>query len=130
LFTPISSTLPSNTLPPVTAIIDPFTVNLNNTNILSPSVGTSYLILNPIGSANSDSPVAWQGAQGTNLIANANDIIQWTGTYWTVSFESGQNPATQYVTNLNTSVQYKWSDGMWSKSYEGLYQAGNWSLVL
>jgi hypothetical protein len=130
IYQPISSTLPANTLTPVNAIIDPYNVNVNNVNILTPTVGTRYLILNPIGSVGSDSPAAWAGTQGTDLVANANDIIQWTGSFWTVAFNSQQNPGIQYLTNLNTNVQYCWNGGNWIKSYEGLYRSGSWSLVI
>ena len=128
LFTPISSTLPANTLDPVDAIIDPLNVAVNS-NILSPATGTRYLILNPIGDVNTAPAVAWQGSTGTNLIANANDIIEWNGSYWTVAFDS-REPAVQYVTNLTTEVQYFWTGTQWVKSYEGLYSSGQWSLVL
>lgn len=128
LFTPFTGTLPANTLDPVTAIIDPYNVAVNS-NILNPAIGTRYLILNPIGNVNSESAVAWAGAPGTNLIANANDIIEWNGSYWTVAFDS-QNNTIQYVTNLNTTVQYRWTGNAWIKSYEGLYDASAWSLVL
>jgi hypothetical protein len=128
LFTPIASTLPANTLAPVNAIIDPRNVTVNS-SITNPAVGTRYLILNPIGDANSDPAVAWAGTTGTNLIANANDIIEWNGSYWTVAFDS-REPSIQYVTNLTTSVQYCWQNSQWAKSYEGLYGSGEWSLVL
>lgn len=135
LFTPVAGTLPTNTLPAVNAVIDPFTVkveNVNNTgySLISPAPGTRYLILNPIGDANSESPVAWAGTPGTNLIANANDIIEWNGDYWTVSFDSRQTLTPEYVTNLNTTVQYRWTGDAWVKSYEGFYSGGYWSLVL
>ena len=129
LFTPISETLPANTLDAVDAIIDPRTVDLQHTNILSPATGARYLILNDIGAANSESAPAWAGTAGTNLIARANDIIEWNGSYWTVSFDSS-NSGIQYVTNLNTSVQYVWTGTQWIKSYEGAYESGQWSLVL
>ena len=75
--------------------------------------------------------VAWAGAPGTNLIANANDIIEYSANgYWVVSFDSQNTPSTEYVTNLNTTVQYRWTGESWVKSYEGLYTSGNWSLVL
>jgi hypothetical protein len=128
LFTPMSDTLPANTLNAVTAIIDPYTVTVDS-NILTPAIGTRYLILNPIGDVNTDPAVAWRGAEGTNLIANANDIIEWNGTYWVVSFDSSE-PAIQYVSNLTTLVQYRWTGESWVKSYEGLYRSGEWSLVL
>ena len=128
LFTTFPDTLPANTLDPVHAIIDPYNVAVDS-NILNPDTGTRYLILNAIGDVSSESAVAWAGAQGTNLLANANDIIEWNGTYWTIAFDS-RNSGIQYVTNLNTIVQYRWADHNWVKSYEGLYNAGTWSLVL
>jgi len=128
LFTPISATLPANTVPAVNAIIDPMNVTVNS-NILNPATGTRYLILNPIGDADTFPAVAWQGVAGTNLIARANDIIEWNGAYWTIVFDS-REPAIQYVTNLNTSVQYQWTGTQWVKSYEGVYKTGEWSLVL
>ena len=134
LFTPIAQTLPANTLPNVNAIIDPLNVNVENVSstgqsLLSPAAGTRYLILNPIGSVNNETGIAWQGAAGTNLIARANDIIEWNGSYWHVSFDS-RDIDIQYVTNMNTTVQYKWTGESWIKSYEGLYRAGEWNIVL
>jgi hypothetical protein len=128
LFTAFTETLPANTLTAVTAIIDPQTVTVDS-SILNPAVGTRYLILNPIGSAISEPALAWAGTPGTNLIANKNDIIEWNGSYWTVSFDS-QESSVEYVTNLNTSVQYRWTGENWVKSYEGVYHSGFWSLVL
>jgi len=128
LFTPFNATLPANTLDAVTAIIDPYNVTVDS-NILSPATGTRYLILNPIGDVNSIPATAWAGTSGTNLVANANDIIEWNGSYWTVSFDSVQS-GIQYVSNLTTTVQYRWTGQEWTKSYEGLYSSGSWSLVL
>jgi hypothetical protein len=128
LFTPFEATLPANTLDAVDAIIDPRNVTVDS-NILSPAAGTRYLILNSIGDIATESPVAWAGAPGTNLIARANDIIEWNGSYWIVAFDS-REPAVQYVSNLTTTVQYRWTGSEWVKSYEGLYGSGEWSLVL
>jgi hypothetical protein len=128
LFTPFPNTLPANTLPAVNAIIDPFTVKVNS-DILNPAPGTRYLILNRIGDPNTLSAPAWAGAEGTLLLANANDIIQWNGSYWTVVFDS-RNSTIEYVTNSNTMIQYRWDGTQWVKSYEGLYRSGDWSLVL
>jgi hypothetical protein len=128
LYTPDQQTLPANTLDPVDAIIDPYNVTVDS-DILNPGVGTRYLILNPIGNSTSTSSAAWEGAEGTNLIANANDIIEWNGTYWNVVFDS-RDTTVQYISNLTTTVQYQWTGHAWVKSYEGLYQSGDWSLVL
>jgi hypothetical protein len=128
LFTPIAGTLPANTIDPVNAIIDPRTVTVDS-GILSPTIGTRYLILNAIGADGTEDAPAWAGAAGTTLLANANDIIEWNGIFWAVVLDSPTSPI-QYVTNLKTTVQYMWNGSAWIKSYEGLYQAGNWSLVL
>ena len=124
LFTPDAATLPA-----VNAIIDPRTVTVNS-SILSPATGTRYLILNSIGDAMSESAVAWAGTTGSNLIAGANDIIQWSGTEWQVIFDSNNNDTVQYLTNLTTNVQYRWTGTNWVKAYEGVYHSGFWSLVL
>jgi hypothetical protein len=129
LFTADDATKPANTLPPVTAIIDPQNVTVDS-SILSPALGTRYLILNPIGSFNSESAAAWAGPTNSQLVANANDIIEWNGSFWTVAFDSQREPEVQYVTNLKTTIQYCWFDGQWAKSYQGLYRPGEWSLVL
>ena len=129
LFTAFTETLPANTLTAVSAIIDPMNVAVDS-NLLAPSTGARYLILNPIGDVDSESAVAWAGAAGTNLVANANDIVEWNGSYWHVSFDSQTDTSVQYVTNANTMVQYRWTGTSWVKSYEGEYSAGTWSLVL
>ena len=131
LYTPDPLTLPTNTLDPVDAIIDPMTVNVDQLHILSPAAGTRYLILNPIGTADaeSDAAVAWTGT-GDKLVANANDIIEWMGDHWEVSFDSQSTNTVQYISNLTTTVQYCWTGDAWVKSYEGLYTSGMWQLVL
>ena len=129
LFTPFPETLPANTLTAVNAIIDPRNVTVD-TSILNPPSGTRYLILNSIGTNDSASPAAWIGTDSNNnLVANTNDIIEYDGQKWTVSFDS-RELAVQYVSNIKTTIQYRWTGESWVKSYEGLYAAGNWSLVL
>jgi hypothetical protein len=130
LFSPFENTLPANTLDPVDAIIDPLNVAVDS-NILTPTTGTRYLILNSIGSYDSESAIAWTGADHNYLVANANDIIQWNGQYWEIAFDSGDSDI-QYVTNLRPTipVQYRWTGQSWVKAYDGMYKSGFWSLVL
>lgn len=126
------NTVPSNTLTPINAIINPSSGTLT-TSITQPAAGTRYLILGAIGSENNPTgygPALWQGTDGTDLVANANDIIQYNGQHWTVSFDSQATPTLQYVSNLTTGIQYKWNINQWVKSYEGEYKAGLWTLVL
>ena len=67
---------------------------------------------------------------GVDLIAGANDIIEYDGTKWEVKFDSSNESGVQYITNTNTGIQYKWTGSSWVKSYEGEYRAGDWSLVI
>jgi len=131
LFTVDPDTLPANTLDPVDAIIDPFSVNVDQLGLLSPDTGTRYLILNPIGDYdNNEGAVAWGGVDGAHFVANSGDVIEYNGTGWRVSFDSRQENSVQYITNLNTNTQYEWSNGMWTKSVEGIYGEGEWRIVL
>ena len=124
-------TKPTNTLTAINAIINPKTID--PASIASPANGTRYLILDSIGSFDNvpgDDAIAWRGSDGSALVANANDIIQYNGTRWIVSFDSQSTSTLQYVSNLTTGVQYKWNGTQWLKSYEGEYKEGNWTLVL
>jgi hypothetical protein len=125
-------TKPSNTLNPIDAIVDPH--KQSAISLATSAVnGTRYLILNDIGSYDNapgnDAPI-WRGTDGAQLIAYANDIIQYNGTRWTVSFDSQTDNILQYVSNLNTGTQYKWNQTQWVKSYEGEYKEGLWTLVI
>jgi hypothetical protein len=122
----------TNTLTPIDAIIDP--TKSSAVGLAQSAVnGTRYLILNDIGSYNNppgyDAPI-WRGTGGQQLVAHANDIIQYNGTYWSVSFDSRTDTTLQYVSNLNTGTQYKWNQTQWVKSYEGEYKEGLWTLVI
>ena len=130
LYTPFADTLPANSLDPVDAIIDPINVEANS-DILTPATGTRYLILNDIGDYNNDNPAAaWPSANNQNFVAKTNDIIEYDGTGWVVSFDSSTINTVQYVTNLTTSIQYRWSESEWNKSVEGVYTEGQWTLIL
>jgi hypothetical protein len=131
LFNVDPDTLPANTLGPVTAVINPL-LSGPNAGLAPPAQGQRYLLTEDTGSNESTtSPVAWQGQNNQPLVAKANDIIEYTGTHWAVSFASNSSPNNiQYVTNLTTSIQYKWIANAWVKSYQGLYPGGQWSLVL
>jgi hypothetical protein len=120
-------TLPQNTLPPVNSIINPQLTG-PNAGLPGPMPGVRYLIVEDIGSAGATT-VSWGG-----LVANANDIVQFNATtgQWFVSFDSQASTTVQFVTNLTTSVQYRYvnADGMWMKSYEGWYDQGDYSIVI
>lgn len=131
IYSPYPDTLPVNTMNNINAIIDPQSVNVTSF-LTSPATGTRYLLINDIGDPEngSNGAVAWQGTGGQNLYAHANDIVEYNGTFWRVVFDSATVDSLQYVTNLTTGIQYKWQDYQWTKSYDGVYRAGEWMIAL
>jgi len=105
-------------------IIDPLTFNPG-----VPAIGTRYLLVEDIGSSINVEPAhAWG-----NLVAKANDIVEWTGEHWQVILDSTQEYDTLvYQTNIynSTGVQYVWNNVSWSKSFEGEYESSRWKIVL
>ena len=108
-------------------IIDP--TNFNPTDIKAD--GLRLLLLEDIGDAPTGSgPAAWKNTDNSNLVAKSNDIIEWDGTKWNVVFEASSATETTFVTNLNTSIQYRFKDGEWLLSIDGEYSIGTWRIDL
>ena len=129
LFNVDEDTVPANTLDPVTAVINPLASGPNN-GLAPPDFRQRYLLTEDTGSDNGYAE-AWTGTAGQPLVARANDIIEYTGSRWVISFDSTSSPDNiQYVTNITTATQYEWTGSTWIKSYQGLYPGGAWSLVL
>ena len=126
LFSVDIDTIPQNTLTAVNAVIDPL-LSGPGTGLPAAVAGQRYLILNDIGNTDNTQPSSAWGV----VVARANDIIEYDGTDWIVTFGSTTNTENiQYVTNITTDLQYLWTGSQWVKSYEGLYPGGEWSLVL
>lgn len=129
LFTVDEDTVPSNTLAAVTSVIDPLRSG-PGAGLPAAAIGQRYLFTEATGSWNGNAE-AWQGTNGEPLVAQANDIVEYDGSRWQISFDSESSPDNiQYVTNITTSIQYEWTGTSWIKSYQGLYPGGTWSLVL
>lgn len=98
------------------------------------TAGKRFLIIEDIGSTINPAgtgPAAWQSSGGADLIAKANDIIEYTGAGWHVIFHAAQETTTMvWQTNIYTGVQYLWNGVSWVKSFEGEYQPGSWRLEL
>jgi len=113
----------------IDAIINPETFNPSTT-----VAGTRYLILENINEFHDQpgysGPVAWKNDDTSDFVAHANDIIEWDGTAWSVVFNSALITDITYITNSYTNVQYKWDQGSWSKSFEGIYDKRLWRLIL
>jgi hypothetical protein len=124
-------TTPQNTLAPIDAVINPLTAGPQD-GLDSAIDGQRYLLTEDTGSLDNLNPAsAWVGANGRGLVAQANDIIQYSNNYWRVVFRAAtETNNIQYVTNITTGIQYKWMSGAWVKSYQGAYPGGTWRIVL
>jgi hypothetical protein len=116
-------------------IIDPLRYDPTTAKV----AGLRLLILGSIGSTtNTDGADAWKNANGTDFVANSNDIIEWDGTAWQIVFDASADKliyndeviTTLYTTNLNTGVQYYWDGDQWLLSVDGEYAKGDWSIKL
>ena len=116
VFTLDADTLPSTTLTDVTRIVDA-SVNYPGDGVLdAAAVGQRYLLTGEI-----------QGNQwGIN--ADVNDIIEYSGSAWSIVFDASNISTVQYVKNLYTNKQYKWENNLWTSTYEGQYNPGFWRL--
>ena len=124
LYTIDDDTIPSNTLTAVKKIINPATFDPG-----TPANGDRYLVINDVG----DSTASFRSSTWGTLVAKVGDIIEYNSSTgkWNIAFDASDPDSTQhYVTNLNTGIQYKFNGTEWVKSYEGIYTAGNWTIVL
>lgn len=134
LFTVQEDTTPANTLAPVDAVINPL-ISGPGAGLPAAVVGQRYLLTEDTGSNSGPYDTAWAGSLSVRLVAKANDIIEYVAVgdngRWVVSFEASANSDNiQYVTNITSNIQYKWTGESWVKSYQGLYPGGKWRLIL
>lgn len=118
-------TLPQSTLEPVNSVIDPLK-KYPEENLPVAAAGQRYLIINELPPQNGIN-TPWPGL---NAGANVNDIIEFTGSTWHVSFDSSSATNTEFVTNLTSNVQYRFTEDGWVKSYEGFYDEGDWRIII
>jgi hypothetical protein len=130
LFNVDTQTLPANTLQAINAVIDPARVAPGINGLPNVAVGQRYLLLSSIGSiSDGESAVGWT-INGFETVANRNDIIEYNGDKFTVSFDSQNTASIQVVTNLISSKQYKFVKNEWVKAVDGEYTNLNWRLVI
>lgn len=115
-----SNTLPVNTLNPINAIIDPQEVGPDD-GLPTATLGQRYLLANDM----SVDSVRWGVASGT-----INDIIEYNGTNWIVSFDSETATDSQVVTNnfSNQQLQFDVENGGWELAVDGCYRPGTWKI--
>ena len=61
---------------------------------------------------------------------SANDIMEYNGTAWVLSFDASAYTQRAYVTNTFTTQQFKFEKGDWTDTFQGIYEGGYWRLEL
>jgi hypothetical protein len=115
------STLPANTLPAISGVINPLQTFPGN-GLPDAVAGDRYLLLNDVGNSQ-----AWNNTTGT-FTAKANDIIEFDGTDWVVSINPSDLPM-QYLLNHFTTTQLQWNGSDWAVALDGAYGPGLWRLL-
>lgn len=119
-----TDTLPTTTLRAVNKIINPREV-YPGSGIPAATSGQRYLLVS--NTSNGEEPA--MGAGGIwGTAAYPNDIIEYDGTDWVISFDSQSVSDTQYLINLNSINHYRWTGAEWEFTYLGEYSPGYWKL--
>jgi hypothetical protein len=114
--------LPVPTLHPITAIVDPGATGPGY-GLSNAAVGQRYLLL--------ATPSTQSEAWGLLPDAKINDIIEFDGQRWKVSFDSMQGPRpTDYVINQYSGKLLVHSAQGWSEYINKSYAPGEWRLAL
>ena len=114
------SSLPGTTINAVNAIVDPLK-SKPGVNLPPAAIGQRYLVVKGVPLID----------EWTNVIASENDIIEFNGATWVVSFDASANDnSSAYVLNMTTGLIYEWRSGQWISAYEGTYRTGWWRLYL
>ena len=112
------NTLPDATVPAISAVINPTKVAPGR-NLPAAVLGQRYLVVDEVPN----------GTYWGIIQAKANDIIEYNGSSWIVSFDSASN-SNAVVLNITTGLLYEWRNGQWISAVEGTYQHGWWRLYL
>jgi hypothetical protein len=113
-----SNSLPDSTVAAITAVINPTKV--------APGLGLPVAVLGQRYLVIEDIP---NSTHWGIVNAKANDIVEYNGSGWIVSFDSASN-SNAVVLNTTSSLLYEWRNGQWISAVEGTYQNGWWRIYL
>jgi len=118
-YTVDTSTLPNDTVTMINGVVDPTRSAPGNGNIPTVQAGQRYLLTESVPQS---------GLWGT-VVADANDIIEYNGSNWIVSFDASAVNAPAYTTNANTMVKLYYTGTEWVVAIEGIFEQGYWRIV-
>jgi hypothetical protein len=107
---------------PIDKIINPLT-SWPGHNLPTAVVGQRYLLLNDIPLNTGTNP--WGSVNG-----HENDIIEFDGYNWNISFLASNEAPNQYVKSLTSYQSYKFNGDEWVNTYFGIFNPGYWRIHL
>lgn len=114
-------TLPPDTITMVNGVIDPQRSRPGAGNLPAAAAGQRYLLTNHT--------VPFASGPWGLCEANANDIIEYNGTNWIVSFDASAVNVVGYTTNANTMKKLYYTGTEWVMALEGIFEEGHWRIV-
>lgn len=107
---------------PINKIIDPI-ISWPGHNLPTVTIGQRYLLLNDIPINTGTNP--WGSVNG-----HINDIIEFDGSNWFISFLSSSEEPNQYVKSLTSYQSYRFNGTDWVNTYFGVFNPGYWRIHL
>jgi hypothetical protein len=132
-FTVDTDTLPTTIASgPVTAIIDPRRTYPGDGSLPAAAAGQRYLLVSDDDSVGGDRIIA--DNDGSNpwgsIVTYENDIIEYNGVNWFVSFDSTAATPPLYVTNTEDGQHYRYDGNEWAYTYLGTFNPGYWRIEI
>lgn len=118
-FTIDTDTLPTDTVTSVDKILNASTAKPGFSGLPAVATGQRYLTLDAATKSS-----VW------GIDVSANDIMEYNGTAWVLSFDASAYTQRAYVTNTFTTQQFKFEKGDWTDTFQGIYEGGYWRLEL
>ena len=117
-------TIPQDTIDSFDAVINPLR-NLPGEELPIPQIGQRYLVTEEV-SNNADSAI-W-----SNILIQPNDIIEFDGTNWIVSFDSNAESSVQFTSNRfnGEKLRFDPTQKEWNIIPDGNWSPGFWRLIL
>lgn len=129
-FTVDSDTLPTTIASgPVDNLVNPSINYPGDGTLPLAAVGQRYLLLTNNQTAGEE-PLISQEALGPwgSVVAYENDIIEYDGNRWFVSFDASSITTTQYVVNIADAQHYRFENDQWTYTYLATYNPGYWRI--
>lgn len=115
------SSLYANTISNINLTVDPTENYPGDGKLPALAAGQRYLIVNDLPS----------DTEGWGVVpeAKANDIIEYNGTAWIISFDSSST-TPEIVTSVLSGTQYRWTPELseWQPTIDKIYYPGTWTI--